>query len=52
MTDPRISAPDDEAPISTDEAAEIVEHDPALNAATQDSREDAATDEEAKGTDN
>ncbi|MCA2215747.1 hypothetical protein [Jidongwangia harbinensis] len=51
MTDPRISASDDVAPKSTAEAADIVTHDPALNAATRDSRDDAATDEDARADD-
>jgi hypothetical protein len=52
MSDPRTSPSADEAPPrSTEEAAAIVEHDPALNAATRDSDEDAATDDDARTDD-
>lgn len=37
--------------VGHDEAAQIVENDDALRAAGQDDPEDAATDEEARGTD-
>ena len=43
---------EDLRPDSTEEAAEIVEHDPAMQAATESSpsSEDAVTDEEARET--
>jgi hypothetical protein len=48
-TDATIGAPEDLPPVSSEEAAEIVRNDDALNAATADSSEDAATDEDARG---
>jgi hypothetical protein len=52
MTDPRTSpSPDEPMPRTSEEAASIIEHDPALNAATRDSAEDAATDDDARTDD-
>jgi len=45
MTEPEVQRPE-----TTEEAADIIEHDPALQAATESSEEDAATDEEARET--
>ena len=47
--DPTLGAPEDLPPMSSEEAAEIVQEDEALKAAGRDSGdEDAATDEDAR----
>lgn len=51
MTDPRLGEPADVTPVSSKEAAGIVQNDDALQAAAGDSMEDAATDDDARTAD-